>query len=300
MRISAPPSPHPQGPLTSAAETAPALVTRPVRVRDGSNPEWTGEQPPRSTEDYWVGSRRPIQCFLFLAPFLLAYEWGVHVSAPHETVSRSGVDSAITGFLDAAGLDGWGTFLIPSSLLVAIASWQLIAKESLRPDPRFLPAMGLECVVFAFGLLGVSELIDSGLARLDTWDIGSTSTSIPVPETVQETSRWWLGCLGLLGAGIYEEAVFRALLIPALYWPARRVGLPGWIAGTMAVTGSALAFALAHHLGQYGEGFTWFAFLFRWAAGIYFAWIFVVRGFAIVVGTHIAYNVMVVGLEWAG
>jgi len=58
---------------------------------------------------------------------------------------------------------------------------------------------------------------------------------------------------------------------------------------------SSLAFAGAHHLGPLGEPFQWYAFLFRASAGIFFAALFVYRGFGIAAGTHAAYD-MLVGL----
>ena len=61
----------------------------------------------------------------------------------------------------------------------------------------------------------------------------------------------------------------------------------------LAVTGSALLFALAHHAGSPGEPFTWFAFIFRWMAGVFFAWVFILRGFGIAVGTHTMYDILV-------
>ena len=66
----------------------------------------------------------------------------------------------------------------------------------------------------------------------------------------------------------------------------------------LAVTGSALLFSIAHHAGAPGEAFTWYAFSFRWLAGIYFAWVFVVRGFGIAVGTHTAYDLLVGWFDW--
>ena len=73
---------------------------------------------------------------------------------------------------------------------------------------------------------------------------------------------------------------------------------PEVLASTVAVTASALLFSLAHHAGTPGEAFTWFAFIFRWLAGVYFAWVFVVRGFGVAVGTHTAYDILVGWLGW--
>jgi membrane protease YdiL (CAAX protease family) len=97
---------------------------------------------------------------------------------------------------------------------------------------------------------------------------------------------------------VYEEALFRLLLIPALYALLRILQMPSLVASTTAMTVSALLFSLAHHAGTPGEAFTWFAFIFRWLAGVYFAWVFMARGFGIAVGTHTAYDMLVGWLGW--
>ena len=97
---------------------------------------------------------------------------------------------------------------------------------------------------------------------------------------------------------MYEEALFRLLLVPAAVRALRLLQAPTVLASTLAVTASALLFSLAHHAGTPGESFTWFAFIFRWLAGVYFAWVFVIRGFGVAVGTHTAYDILVGWVGW--
>ena len=99
--------------------------------------------------------------------------------------------------------------------------------------------------------------------------------------------------IGYVGAGVYEETLFRLILVPVFFWSLRLLQTPQIFASTLAVTGSALLFALAHHAGSPGEPFTWFAFIFRWMAGVFFAWVFVLRGFGVAVGTHTIYDILV-------
>jgi membrane protease YdiL (CAAX protease family) len=68
-----------------------------------------------------------------------------------------------------------------------------------------------------------------------------------------------------------------------------------WIASAVL---ASLAFAAAHHVGPHGEpialaasGF-WFAFSFRFLAGLFFSLLFVYRGFGIAVGTHAIYDML--------
>src|SRR5262249_8158612 len=99
--------------------------------------------------------------------------------------------------------------------------------------------------------------------------------------------------LTFVGAGIYEEVLFRMGLFAGLRWLLKHVGLPPLAPSLLAATVSAVAFAAAHHIGPQGEKLDAFVFLFRTLAGVYFAFVFQLRGFGIVVGAHVGYDVLV-------
>jgi Type II CAAX prenyl endopeptidase Rce1-like len=86
--------------------------------------------------------------------------------------------------------------------------------------------------------------------------------------------------------------------VPILFSALKFLQIPQVLSSALAVTGSALLFALAHHAGSPGESFTWFAFVFRWMAGVFFAWVFVLRGFGIAVGSHTMYDILVGWIAW--
>jgi membrane protease YdiL (CAAX protease family) len=96
-----------------------------------------------------------------------------------------------------------------------------------------------------------------------------------------------------LGAGIYEEALFRLILFSCLVRLLRLVEVNGLFSVVLAALASALLFSAAHHLGPYGQPYSNYLFLFRLIAGLYFALLFQVRGFGIAVGAHSCYNLMV-------
>jgi hypothetical protein len=182
----------------------------------------------------------------------------------------------------------------PLLLTVVLLSWQVTSPRDWRFSPSILGGMVIESLILAIALVGVSRLIDVGFSLLDQHPprllaVASSSSS----------SRADLGSLiGFLGAGVYEEALFRLALVPLLFGALRLLQTPQILASALAVTGSALLFSLAHHAGTPGETFTWFAFVFRWMAGVYFAWVFVIRGFGVAVGTHTAYDILVGWVGW--
>ncbi len=100
--------------------------------------------------------------------------------------------------------------------------------------------------------------------------------------------------LAAVGAGLYEETVFRLWLLPLVAWSLARCGLREKAAWASAAVVCGVAFALAHHVPPLGEPLAVFPFVFRTTAGLAFAGLFLLRGFGITVGTHAAYDVFVV------
>lgn len=104
--------------------------------------------------------------------------------------------------------------------------------------------------------------------------------------------------LTFIGAGIYEEVLFRLLLLPACYLWFRALRASQRASMSLAILTTSLMFALAHYVGPAGDALVPYTFGFRVAAGIYFAGLFVSRGFGITVGAHAFYD-LIVGLFWA-
>jgi membrane protease YdiL (CAAX protease family) len=61
---------------------------------------------------------------------------------------------------------------------------------------------------------------------------------------------------------------------------------------------SSLAFALYHYLGN--EAFSWRSLVFRTVAGVYFAGLFLLRGFGVTAFSHSCYDIFVISLRVAG
>jgi hypothetical protein len=225
-----------------------------------------------------------------VAPIVAAYEAGIlWLGTRNPAIERTGADTWMRSAFAAAGLkDQW---LLPLLLVLVLTGWQVVRFHDWRFSPSILAGMILESLAWALALLGISRMIDVGFAYLEHSTV-FLAAGPPVSHVSLET------VIGCLGAGVYEETLFRLLLVPALFGALRTLQTPQIPASALAVTGSALLFALAHHAGTPGESFTWFAFIFRWMAGVVFAWLFVLRGFGIAVGTHTIYDILVGSLAW--
>ncbi|HEY9515412.1 MAG TPA: CPBP family glutamic-type intramembrane protease [Gemmatimonadaceae bacterium] len=103
----------------------------------------------------------------------------------------------------------------------------------------------------------------------------------------------WTRLMVSLGAGLYEELLFRVVLVSALALVGRRVF--GWrpvMAGAWAVILGAFMFSAFHYLGPYGDVLELRSFVFRMIAGLFFSALYLLRGFGIVAWTHALYDVL--------
>lgn len=268
-----------------------ARPERPARPRSkyGYDHRWWGEPTPaivvESESSYWSATRRPLPCLVFITPILATYEVGVAWLGGVSGTLRAGADAWMRQGLASLGVTD--RLFLPFALTMILLGWGAIEARRWRFHPGILLGMLAESLVLGVALIGLSKLVDLGFARLDPPEPLAAGGAHPVAPLI-----------GFLGAGLYEEALFRLTLIPAFYYALRGLQMPVIAANTLAVTGSALLFSLAHHAGTPGEAFTLFAFTFRWLAGVFFAWVFAARGFGVAVGTHSAYDILVGWLDW--
>jgi Type II CAAX prenyl endopeptidase Rce1-like len=237
--------------------------------------------------DYWQQSRRPLASLAFVAPLLLVYEAGILWLGPQ--AMRNGADVWLRQFLDLLGFSQY--FLLPLLTVSLLAGWHHVTREPWRVSPKVLYAKLTECLVLAVTLVII--------ARVQA-NVQSLMTHQPPPAVLHASLGTGIASVcrrfvSFMGAGIYEELLFRLMLLPTVAALLRWLGCkPIWsVAGAAVLTG--LIFAGAHHIGTLGEPFQWYAFGFRAIAGVFFAALFLCRGFGIAAGTHAAYD-MLVGL----
>jgi hypothetical protein len=235
-----------------------------------------------NSSSYFPATRHPWPCTLFLLPLLLGYESGVLLlGGAHPETMRNGADNWMRFGLTALGLPFF--WLPPLMLVVALVGWNFVRRGDRPGDTlSVLTGMSIESVGFALGLWGVSRALVPLMHGLGVpLEIGEGVDS-PVRQVVT-----------YLGAGIYEEALFRLALYSGMVWLLRRMDMPRPLAVLLAATASATLFSAAHHVGPYGQPYDNYLFLFRLAAGLYFALLYQYRGFGVAVGAHACYNLMV-------
>jgi membrane protease YdiL (CAAX protease family) len=121
----------------------------------------------------------------------------------------------------------------------------------------------------------------------------ATNTSLFGVRAPPEGAAVWPFVLGAIGAGIYEEIVFRLLLLGSVALLFRRgLGFSAKGSAALAIFVSAVFFAQAHFFGTGAEAFAWRPYAFRLAAGLLLGLAFVLRGLGVAVYLHAFYDAL--------
>jgi len=215
---------------------------------------------------YWVQSRGPLASLVFVAPLLILYEVGV----PLLGIPRNGADAALQWTLETLGL---GQHFVPASLLICILlGWHYLSRQPWQLSGGTISAMAVESLLLGVGLKVVSLIQDAFIPL----GLGANLKA----------------SIGFLGAGIYEELVFRLILLSLLIWAFGYAKLSRRWSLVAAVALSSLLFAAAHHIGPHGEALLCSRFAFRTLAGVFFAVVFLYRGFGIAAGSPAVYAIL--------
>jgi hypothetical protein len=228
--------------------------------------------------EYLEHSVRPLYSLAFLLPFLVVYEVGTRwvVTDPvHHTQERVIAFNLLLDFFQRLG--STSRYLPAMAVVAILMTWHIARNDSWRLEWRVLGLMALESAAFAAPLFAVSYFLSAH------WPL---------------SAGWGRGAVLSVGAGVYEELVFRLIAFTVLH-----LVLQDWLkieatrAYLVMVATSAVLFAAYHYLGS--ETFQWRSFVFRTLAGIYFGVLFLWRGLGVTAGTHTAYDLIIAALTSA-
>lgn len=260
---------------------------------------------------YLGDSQRPLNALLFLSPVLAVYHFGLwFINSQYHQVAN-GADVMLAEMLnlvyfvglaalrwaspEMAAADGvavWFLRSFSSLFALFLVVFSLLFLEHLEPGRwRFKPLtfvwMLLECGLFALPLFALEGLVKYVAAH------GTLALSA-APGLFGD---WLAGLVLSTGAGVYEEFLFRMLLMGALFrLGAGAFSSKGTVLYCLVMLAQALAFAGFHYLPWSNEAFVLPAFVFRLVAGLYFGYLYQERGLGVAAGTHVAYDVIAVSL----
>lgn len=245
-----------------------ASKAKPRRIRKKDVPV----QPVDSS--YWQATREPMACLVFLLPLVVAYEMGALMLRPEvwpeqRLIAQSFIQKLVAWF-------GTDAFWVPgAALIITLLAWQFLSQSPWKLRGWVPPLMIVESLVLTIPLFVLGRL---ALQALDT---GAFDRQMRIQIVLA------------LGAGVYEELVFRFYLITGLVaLLTAGMKMPRQIAIATAVVAGALLFAICHFTPIGSEPFRWPIFFMFFTAGGYLATIFVLRGLGVSTGCHAAFNLI--------
>jgi len=233
----------------------------------------TEREAPTGLRLYFESSRRIGPSVTLVLPLLFAHELAVALLDPPV---RNSADQVVTSLMQQ----------LPSQVLPALRWAGVLGLLTLlvwrRPRQEDRPALVLsEALGWAICLGPLVGTMVGGIGLS-----GAT-------RVVDDSAPLWQAMLLSVGAGLWEEIAFRLALLGGLALFLRRIArfspAPSLV---LAVTTSAIAFSLYHHLGEGGEPFALGPFVFRALAGTILGVLFALRGFAVVVYMHVFYDLL--------
>ncbi len=226
---------------------------------------------------YLLKSKTSFYSFLFTLPLFFLYEINIlFLSWDDILVVRNGADFLMRNILesfDIYGLYGLGLVFFLGLLVTYIFFIKEDQQQEVNVNFLFimLAESMLWSVVLYFLLFKFMILLMN-----------------PVGKTILQQVTL------AIGAGIYEEFLFRVLLIAGLS------GILGFVfmwdktfKNIIAVVLSGGIFSAFHFMGEYGDFFSMELFLIRFFAGLILGVLYMYRGFGITAYTHSIYDLIV-------
>ena len=233
--------------------------------------------------DYLRATRQARYSLTFALPLLLLYEGLAAAMSQSDAASvRNGADVLLkTVFMALGGRNGvtlFGVLLLGVGLWLV---WRDYRKTPGRLEMSYIGLMLVESVAYAAVLGTVVSMLASLLLSGQLAIVQNGSFSQFTFGTQLMVS---------LGAGIYEELLFRVLLVSGMVALGLRLGWRRPVAVGVAVLGSAVIFSGFHYVGPFGDTLTVASFTFRAVAGLVLSGLYVARGFGIVAWSHALYD----------
>lgn len=226
---------------------------------------------------YWRSTRSPLYSFLFTIPLFLIYEIGIFLTSSDDMfVLRNGADALMRQILATFGITGlyWvGVIFFIGFIITFILQRKYWEQTQIHSDYFLL--MMVESVMW-------SVLIYFLMTNVYLLLMNPTGSMLVQQVTLA------------VGAGIYEEFLFRVLLIAGIsvilgfifQWSDKS---RNWAAMVIA----AGIFSSFHFIGEYGDFFSFNIFMIRFLAGIALGTLYFLRGFGITAWSHAVYDLIV-------
>ena len=227
--------------------------------------------------NYWRFSRSAYYSVVAALPLLVAYEILVILTQSRHWSLRNAADVWIRTFLMAFDLQAQHLTFVMIGILFALIPLAKSYSTGVRLQVNYFALMLAEAFVYSLLLGGLLQSI-LRVSGLSSGGLGNG----PLQNFALS-----------LGAGLFEEIIFRVLLLNLLFLLLKpflksKVGV-----AVASVLIASFLFSISHYIGTMADQWQWYSFMFRWVAGLLFTVLYFMRGFAITAYTHALYDIWV-------
>jgi len=227
--------------------------------------------------NYWRFSRSTYYSVVSAIPLLLTYEILIILTQSNYWVIRNAADVWIRTFLMAFDLKAQHLTFVMIGISFALIPLAKIRSSGVRIKVSYFPLMLLESLLYSLilgallqNILRLGGLVSGGVGNGELQNLALS-----------------------LGAGLFEEIVFRVILLNLLFFLFQYLFKKKITISILSVLIASLLFSLSHYVGSMGDSLELYSFVFRWIAGMLFTVLYFIRGFAITAYTHALYDIWV-------
>lgn len=240
---------------------------------------------------YFTLTTKPLHILVFLLPVILYYEIGllgwIGIQGSSSSIEAH---QLLSRFFQIFGV--FGLHLPAIALVLTLLLQHLFNRDPLKIKPMFLLAMIAESAFLTGPLIVLTMVLSPTTgtqASLAALQAGGADAAV---FSADFQHRLMIA----IGAGLYEEMLFRLVLITMLHFLITDVlGFRDRAGKMLAVFGAALAFTLIHDQIRLATGGVNLRLaLFILISGVYLGTLFLVRGFGIAVGVHLMWDLLAV------
>ena len=230
-------------------------------------------------DTYIYQTQRPLICLIFVLPPLAIFQF---------SATYYGTDLLVPRYIESAlrHLGATGAYLSTLPVLVILIAQHVVRRDPLKVPPRVLAGMVGESILATVPLIALSVLS----SRLSAEQM-AVATAPVTPSVFQQVVK-------SIGAGIYEEFLFRLVLMGLVLLVLVDVfGARKDVSAAVAAVIAAVTFSLCHFSSEQIFGpsaFDWGRFVFLTTAGVFWSAIYLFRGYGIAAWSHILWDVYVV------
>ena len=232
----------------------------------------------RNTYNYFDYSKNILVGIIFILPFLFVYEIICLIYFKYsEYEIRNTADIILHDIFNIFGDYSQISYSLSLLFIVAILYFVNIKKNrkfKIITLPLFLIA--LEGLMYGFILTLI--LNDSNIFNLE----GLYQSDL------------LLNLYLCIGAGIWEEILFRLLLINVIIFTLQYIDISTFFSVLISIVISSILFSSFHYIGSLSDTFTMYTFLYRFLGGIYLSILYYYRGIGISMMSHFIYDFLLI------